>query len=214
MASKIKKTNLKRLASLSALGAGALGVAAGTADAGTPAAEGIVYSGIVDEKVGFGASYGAQATIVGPSSAVGRLVKSSLRISLTFDAVLHWVNAFNPNHGTSFHFLGTDGFPAAFPRGAKFGMPAPPIRRAEVTSLRARFPGASLPNVPISTPPTDTSYLGSSAPSSRARVRMGAARSQPSGWSGWSGRRPNRSCLRHHRRTDSRGIPRPGARRR
>jgi hypothetical protein len=44
----IKRRNMKRLASLSALGAGVLGVRAGTAQA-----SGIVYSGILDEQIGF-----------------------------------------------------------------------------------------------------------------------------------------------------------------
>jgi hypothetical protein len=58
MTIKLKRSNLKRLASLSALGAGALGVNAGTAEAY------VVYSGIVNEKVGFGSGYGAHASVL------------------------------------------------------------------------------------------------------------------------------------------------------
>jgi hypothetical protein len=61
---KIKKANLKRLASLSALGAGALGAASGTAQASS-----IVYSGILDDKVGFGNGFNSTARIAGPHGA-------------------------------------------------------------------------------------------------------------------------------------------------
>jgi hypothetical protein len=59
---RIKKKNVARLASLSALGAGALGVAAGTAHAG------IVYTPL-SGKVGFSTGYGAFATVGILSSA-------------------------------------------------------------------------------------------------------------------------------------------------
>ena len=61
---KIKRANLRRLASLSALGAGALVASSSPAEAST-----IVYSGIVDDKVGFAAGYGTKATIAGPNGA-------------------------------------------------------------------------------------------------------------------------------------------------
>jgi len=63
---KIRKPNLKRLASLSALGAGALGAATGSAEAST-----IVYSGIVDETVGLTLGSGGKATIAGPNGVAG-----------------------------------------------------------------------------------------------------------------------------------------------
>jgi hypothetical protein len=53
---RIKKKNIARLASLSAVGAGALGVAAGTAEAG------VIYSGPLTEKVGFSKGYGSLFT--------------------------------------------------------------------------------------------------------------------------------------------------------
>jgi len=73
---KIKKANLKRLASLSALGAGALGIATGTAEASS-----IVFSGILNERIGFGKGFGRGATIGGPNGAGGQLMRSSLRTS-------------------------------------------------------------------------------------------------------------------------------------
>ncbi len=45
---KIRKGNIRRLASLSALGAGTLGMTTGTGEAST-----IVYSGILNDKIGF-----------------------------------------------------------------------------------------------------------------------------------------------------------------
>ncbi|MGA2589073.1 MAG: hypothetical protein ABSH32_04090 [Bryobacteraceae bacterium] len=127
MTVKVKRTNLRRLASLSALGAGALGVAASTADAGTPDANGIVYSGIVDEKVGFGAGYGAQATILGPNGAAGLLDKYVIKGSLTiiFEQQIVLVGNRPGPQGTEFRFLGgVNATVSAFRRGAKFGTPA------------------------------------------------------------------------------------------
>jgi hypothetical protein len=56
---KIKKANLKRLASLSALGAGALGVG------GSAEASSIVYSGVLNEQIGFGPGYEAKDSFLG-----------------------------------------------------------------------------------------------------------------------------------------------------
>lgn len=136
MTSKVKKSNLRRLASLSALGAGALGLA-GKADAGTPDANGVVFSGIVDEKVGFGASSGARATILGPNGAAGVFFKSSYKFQVftsrtTFQSVIAGSASPQP-HGTTFRILNTAPFKTthfpvnpqgrvwALPRGAKFG---------------------------------------------------------------------------------------------
>ena len=55
---RIKKKNVARLASISALGAGALGVAAGTAQAGT-----VIVPLPAHTKVGFSGGYGASATV-------------------------------------------------------------------------------------------------------------------------------------------------------
>lgn len=103
MTIKIRKTNLRRLASLSALGAGALGATAGTGEAST-----IVYSGIVDEKVGWGAGYGRRATIAGPNGVDGILHLGS-RGCPTLCASIWTVglSAHNGPHGTNFRFLDT-----------------------------------------------------------------------------------------------------------
>jgi hypothetical protein len=129
MTVKVKKANLRRLASLSALGAGALGVAAGTADAGTPDADGIVYSGIIDEKVGWVAGYGAMATIVGPNSAAGVLRKGTWYFGTGWANLVALSARLGP-HGTGFRFLAYNScvcypatFALAFPRKARFGSP-------------------------------------------------------------------------------------------
>jgi hypothetical protein len=129
MTDNVRKSNLRRLASLSALSAGALGMTAGTADAATPDANGIVYSGIVDEKVGFGAGYGGQATLVGPNGAAGVLFESSKRSGGVSESTwrIHYVNAGNASpqpHGTTFRFLGNSRAVSAFALGDKFGLPA------------------------------------------------------------------------------------------
>jgi len=115
---------LRRLASLSALGAGgALGLTAATIDA-----SGIVYSGMVDEKVGYGSAYGTQATIAGPNGAAGNIFKYSYNSCTSYCFRFHLVNlgARSGAHGTTFRFLnsGSSGPVKAFPRGAVFGMPA------------------------------------------------------------------------------------------
>jgi hypothetical protein len=121
----IKKKNLRCLASLSALGAGALGMA-GSAGAGTPDANGIVWSGILEDKVGFAAGYGAMATIAGPKGAAGILMDSGFRCSSSIcNATIHYVNArvrVGPQ-GTSFRVGICCAFSSvkAVPRGAKFG---------------------------------------------------------------------------------------------
>jgi hypothetical protein len=66
----VTKRNMKRLASLSALGAGALGITAGTADASS-----IVLSGILDEKVGLSPGFHKQATFTGPDG-VGAMLRA------------------------------------------------------------------------------------------------------------------------------------------
>jgi hypothetical protein len=132
MTTKLKRANVRRLASLSALGAGALGVAAGAAEAGTPDAEGIVYSGIVDEKVGFGGGYGSGGTIFGPGSKVGRLGLSQVRISVSsfqsHKAVI--VGDYRPIFHRTFKVLCSTGMHtrhkpliAALAQGSVFGLP-------------------------------------------------------------------------------------------
>ena len=71
MSTKLKKPNRKRLAPLSALGAGAIGMTAGTAEASS-----IVYSGILDERVRYGA-FGS-VTFAGPNG-VGAALNGTSR---------------------------------------------------------------------------------------------------------------------------------------
>jgi hypothetical protein len=65
---RIKKKNVARLASISALGAGALGVAAGTAQAG------VVYTPL-DLKIGFSPGYGNSTNVNLPGGAYYELQK-------------------------------------------------------------------------------------------------------------------------------------------
>jgi hypothetical protein len=103
---KIKKANLKRLASLSALGAGALGVATGAAEASS-----IVYSGVLDKKVAYlpGGTV-AQATIAGPHGAGGvlSLFDDGCCTETLFNDYVGVNLAAKPGaHGTDFRFLAT-----------------------------------------------------------------------------------------------------------
>jgi hypothetical protein len=67
----LTKKNAARLASISALGAGALGVATGTAEAA-------IHYTAVDDKVGFGAGYGASATLTLTGPANVRVFRSTV----------------------------------------------------------------------------------------------------------------------------------------
>jgi hypothetical protein len=125
--SKIKKTNLRRLASLSALGAGALGVTAGAADAST-----IVYSGIVDEKIGYGCGLGtscAKATIMGPNGVAGIMRGISAFFPYASSSNGFFVRRAVMStragaHGTDFRVrANANGTPSAFPLSARFGKP-------------------------------------------------------------------------------------------
>jgi hypothetical protein len=120
---KIKKPNMKRLASLSALGVGALGAIAGPAEAG------IIYSGTLDENIGFGPGYGTKATIAGPGGADGILDLQVSVCNSPCGAVFHLVelNAHQGVNGTNFLLQGNrNSIPwaasaYAFPQGAEFG---------------------------------------------------------------------------------------------
>ena len=98
---KLKAANMKRLASLTALGAGALSATVATADASS-----IVYSGILNERVGFnnGSLWGA--TVSGPDGA-GFLMQDFSR-SAPQHSVIDGVSliARSGPHGTRFRFLG------------------------------------------------------------------------------------------------------------
>jgi hypothetical protein len=122
--SKIEKTNLRRLASLSALGAGALGVTAGAADAST-----IVYSGIVDEKIGFEPGYASKATMALPGGAAGVIAVwaeffPNASSSYAYFAHNASVGSRAGAHGTNFR-VKANGFgePTALPFSARFGRP-------------------------------------------------------------------------------------------
>ena len=118
---------MRRLASLSALGAGALGVTAGAADAST-----IVYSGIVDENIGYGCGLGSdctKATIIGPGGVAG-IIRG---LSVFFPSASSSPGGFarlavmstRPGaHGTDLRMrANANGTPSAFPLSARFGKP-------------------------------------------------------------------------------------------
>ena len=124
MTIKLKKPNLKRLASLSALGAGALGVNAGTAEAY------VVYSGVINKKVGYGSGYATYVSIPLPNGAALAL-RTDHWTYPTYGSLnevnLNAMNVSGPN-GTQASFRAVNNpwgdvtaFVLAAPQGAKFG---------------------------------------------------------------------------------------------
>lgn len=122
---KLKKTNVKRLASLTALSAGTLGIAAGPAEAGD-----VFWSGIVDKKVGFDKGFGTRADIAGPHGAGGILgvtAFSCCSMTLFTGRATVLLGEKHGSHGTSFRFInaetksGDRSLAAALPSGAAWG---------------------------------------------------------------------------------------------
>jgi hypothetical protein len=116
---RIKRANIKRLASLSALGAGALWMTAVTAEASS-----IVYSGVIDEKVGFGKGFARSATFAGPNGAAALLKRG--KDSQSGGTSWHVaIRSRQGAYGTNFKFLASRGgisifsadFARAFPLG-------------------------------------------------------------------------------------------------
>jgi hypothetical protein len=133
---KIKKANMKRLASLSAVGVGALGMASGTAEANN-----ILYSGVLNEKVGFSAGFGRSATILGPGAEgiVKRIFSEQSNATIWAESL----HAGRGLDGTEFRFLAQKprgtytfrSFAEAFPLGAKWSTAS---IRAAPASMHAR----------------------------------------------------------------------------
>jgi hypothetical protein len=120
---KIKKANIKRLASLSALGAGALSVTGGTTEASS-----IVFSGPVNAEVGRSPGLASKASFSGPNGAGAMLQVAGFGVcvySCQFSEVVK-VSNHPGRYGTNVRFLGAPGtgLITAFPQGAKFGAPA------------------------------------------------------------------------------------------
>ena len=114
---KLKKENLRRLASISALGAGALGASAGTASAND-----IVFSGVIDVDVYY--SY----TFVGPNGA-GGVFKSTPGCQETCLSLAGALELLSKpgKFGTQFRFLATgpqNSFALGEPQGAVWGTAA------------------------------------------------------------------------------------------
>lgn len=100
MHQKLKRTNLKRLASLSALGAGALGVTAGPAEAGS-----IIYSGIVDAHIGYDDAH--RFTLPGPNGVGGVFHTEYVWCGFTCSWAVSWIalHAKQGANGTGVQFL-------------------------------------------------------------------------------------------------------------
>jgi hypothetical protein len=114
---KIKKANIKRLASLTALGAGAVGASAGTAEASS-----IVFSGLVDAKIGSGTGYQSKFSFAGPGGAaeVLRLRSTAYCVSGCFFSQNVGVYG-RGKHGTDIQIhAGPKSFAVASPAGATF----------------------------------------------------------------------------------------------
>jgi len=115
---KIKKANIQRLASLSALGAGALGFTAGQADAGS-----IVYSGVLDEQVGFGPGFQNRLTLAGPNGVGGVLDARTIRTVVTLGSASWQAVRLGGRfgvHGTQFAFPVLFEYVQAVPAGSEW----------------------------------------------------------------------------------------------
>jgi len=100
MLQKLKRTNRKRLASLSALGAGALGLAAGPANAND-----VVFSGVINVQVPYPHS---TYTIPGPNGA-GGVIKYNSGCQFTCGSFGHeiYIESKPGKYGTQFRVLAT-----------------------------------------------------------------------------------------------------------
>jgi hypothetical protein len=87
---RIKKKNVARLASISALGAGALGVAAGTAQAG------VVYTPL-DLKIGFSPGYGNSTNVNLPGGAYFELQKM-FNTAGSANSIYQYLNGLHGSH--------------------------------------------------------------------------------------------------------------------
>ena len=108
----IKKENLRRLASLSALGAGALGAGVDTADASS-----IIWSGLLNETVGYQPGAATRFTFAGPNGAGARMTLRSFYgcSAICTKHLSVYLGENRGAHGTKFQFLLT-----GFPVGATF----------------------------------------------------------------------------------------------
>jgi hypothetical protein len=106
----VSKANLRRLASLSALSVGALGLAPATAEASS-----IVYSGVLNDNLFFGAN------LSGPNGAGGKFenVYCVVTCNTLADAVV--LSAKAGAKGTNFRFLATQRWILGFPANAVWG---------------------------------------------------------------------------------------------
>jgi hypothetical protein len=119
MFQNLKRTNRKRLASLSALGAGALGVAACPANASD-----IVFSGVIDVDVPYSAY---KYTILGPNGA-GAVIEFNSGCQVTCGQISDGVGMLSKpgKHGTQFRLLATthEDYAQGEPRFAIWGTAA------------------------------------------------------------------------------------------
>ncbi|MGO4881110.1 MAG: hypothetical protein ACLP59_09850 [Bryobacteraceae bacterium] len=137
MLHKLKRTNRKRLASLSALGAGALGVAACPANAND-----IVFSGVINVKVPYSVY---QYTMAGPEGA-GGVLKFNSGCQITCFNFSSGVEILSKpgKHGTEFRFLATgprNSFAQGEPQDAIWGTAAG--KSTKSASICFRFDGGA-----------------------------------------------------------------------
>jgi len=134
MIQKLKSANRKRLASLSALGAGALGIAAGPANAND-----IVFSGVINVQVPL---TDFEYTMLGPNGA-GGFLKFNSGCQVTCFNFSTGVNIFSQpgKYGTQFRLLGTKGYAQGEPLAAIWGTAAGKSTKSAV--LKFRFDGRS-----------------------------------------------------------------------
>jgi len=157
---KIKKANMKRLASLSALGAGAV-----SANAGAAYASSIVYSGVLNEQLRFDRPFLNSGTFAGPNGPAASLhvrFETSPQHSSLYSVRL---NARSGAHGTQFRFLGRS-LVGAFPIGRNWSTAA--TRRNVGAGDQLAFHKYTYGKVTPSTPPTLTPKTGIYCSNSRA----------------------------------------------
>jgi hypothetical protein len=123
---KINSANMKRLASLSALG-GALGMTAGPAQAGS-----ILFSGVLDQQIG---GSGGLSEYRFPQRGPGGILRLE-ECYVTCFTDNHWITLYGHNgpHGTAFKME-----PAAEPLNALWGtVNLPPVDRGEIEDVSTR----------------------------------------------------------------------------
>jgi len=146
MKTKLKRSNTKRLASLSALGAGALGAAAVPAHASD-----VVFSGVIDVTVEFPASHSYTIPGPGPGGAGGVIfthISSGCQITCFNIGFTIGIASKPGKYGTQFRFLATgkdNSFAQGQPQGAVWGTaPGKSTKSADIIYTYGGHPSTTI----------------------------------------------------------------------